>query len=53
MRYRGDSFVSSATANDVPVAATALRLGFAVLVGGRDEQHFRRVPNLTVRTVPA
>ena len=39
-------------ANDIAVAATALQLGFAVLVGSREEQHFRRVPHLTVRAVP-
>ena len=36
-------------ANDLAVAATARHLGFGVLVGGRDEEHFRRVPNLRVR----
>lgn len=34
--------------NDLTVAATALQLGFAVLVGPADEQHFRRVPELDV-----
>lgn len=32
-------------------AATALELGFAVLVGPGDEQHFRRVPGLVVRVL--
>ena len=32
--------------NDLMVAATALYLGFGVLVGPRDERHFRRVPSL-------
>lgn len=36
-------------ANDLTVAATARHLGFGVLVGGRDEEHFRRVPNLRVQ----
>jgi predicted nucleic acid-binding protein len=36
-------------ANDLAVAATALHLEFGVLVGGRDEAHFRRVPTLRVR----
>lgn len=36
-------------ANDLTVAATALDLGFAVLVGPNDEAHFRRVPGLTVQ----
>ena len=36
-------------ANDLAVAATALHLGFGVLVGARDEAHFRRVPKLEVR----
>ncbi len=39
---------ASIPANDIVVAATALQLGFAVLVGSRDEQHFRRVPKLRV-----
>ena len=34
--------------NDLVVAATALQLGFGVLVGERDEGHFRRVPGLRV-----
>jgi predicted nucleic acid-binding protein len=34
--------------NDLAVAATALQLGFAVVVGPADEQHFRRVPDLDV-----
>ena len=33
-------------ANDLMVAATALELGYGVLVGPGDETHFRRVPNL-------
>ncbi|HEX5585663.1 PIN domain-containing protein [Gaiella sp.] len=36
-------------ANDLCVAATALDLGWDVLVGQRDEAHFRRVPGLGVR----
>lgn len=35
-------------ANDLTVAATALQLGFGVLVGARDEARFRRVPLLRV-----
>jgi tRNA(fMet)-specific endonuclease VapC len=35
-------------ANDLAVAATAVHLGFGVLVGGEDEAHFRRVPGLRV-----
>ncbi|MEW5982998.1 MAG: PIN domain-containing protein [Acidobacteriota bacterium] len=35
-------------ANDLAVAATALELGFGVLVGPRDESHFRQVPGLRV-----
>ena len=38
-------------ANDLAVAATALHLGFGVLVGDHDEQHFRRVPRLRVETL--
>jgi predicted nucleic acid-binding protein len=40
-------------ANDLAVAATALHLDFGVLVGGRDEAHFRRVPKLHVRPLVA
>jgi predicted nucleic acid-binding protein len=35
-------------ANDLAVAATALQLGFGVIVGLRGERHFRRVPDLRV-----
>lgn len=35
-------------ANDMAVAATALHLGYGVLVGQRDEKHFRAVPDLSV-----
>jgi predicted nucleic acid-binding protein len=38
-------------ANDLAVAATASVLGFDVLVGERDETHFRRVPGIAVRTL--
>jgi tRNA(fMet)-specific endonuclease VapC len=34
--------------NDLAVAATALELDFGVLVGPRDERHFRSVPGLAV-----
>ena len=37
--------------NDLAVAATASHLGFGVLVGPNDEQHFRRVPDLRVETL--
>ena len=40
-------------ANDLAVAATALHLGFGVLVGAADEKHFRRVPRLRVQRLPA
>jgi predicted nucleic acid-binding protein len=36
-------------ANDLAVAATALHLEFGVLVGSRDEEHFRAVPGLLVQ----
>lgn len=39
--------------NDAQVAATALGLGFGVLVGPADEAHFRRVPGLTLRVLSA
>lgn len=35
----------------IAVAATARRLGFGVLVGSRDEAHFRRVSGLIVRVL--
>lgn len=38
-------------ANDLAVAATARHLGFSILVGPSDEAHFRRVPDLEVRTL--
>ena len=37
--------------NDIAVAATGRLLGFGVLVGPRDEEHFRRVPGLTVHVI--
>ena len=37
--------------NDAQVAATALGLGFGVLVGPADEAHFRRVPGLNVHVL--
>ena len=46
---RGDAI----PANDLAVAATALSLGFGVLVGPQDEEHFRRVPELRVELLPA
>jgi predicted nucleic acid-binding protein len=39
--------------NDIAVAATARALGFGVLVGPRDEVHFRNVPNLNVSVLGA
>lgn len=38
-------------ANDLAVAATALFLGFTLLVGPQDEEHFRRVEGITVETL--
>jgi predicted nucleic acid-binding protein len=40
-------------ANDLAVAATARYLGFRLLVGPSDEAHFRRVPDLEVKTLSA
>ena len=37
--------------NDLAVAATALELGYGVLVGPRDEKHFRTVPGLRVEVL--
>lgn len=47
LRQRGQTIPS----NDAQVAATALGLGFGVLVGPADEEHFRRVPGLEVRAL--
>ena len=44
---------SSIPSNDAQVAATALGLGFSVLVGPADETHFRRVSGLAVRVLSA
>jgi tRNA(fMet)-specific endonuclease VapC len=38
--------------NDIAVAATAVELGFGVLVGPADERHFRRVAGLRCVTLP-
>jgi predicted nucleic acid-binding protein len=35
-------------ANDIAVAATAMHLGSAVVVGHEDEKHFRRIPGLHI-----
>jgi predicted nucleic acid-binding protein len=40
-------------ANDLAVAATALHLDFAVLVGPLDDAHFRAVEGLRVQTLDA
>jgi predicted nucleic acid-binding protein len=39
--------------NDLAVAATAIDLGFGVLVGPNDEAHFRQVPGLRVVVLSA
>jgi tRNA(fMet)-specific endonuclease VapC len=41
----------SIPSNDMAVAATALHLGFGVLVGPTDEGHFRAVPRLRVEVL--
>ena len=41
----------SIPSNDMAVAATALHLGFGVLVGPTDEGHFRTVPGLRVEVL--
>ena len=38
-------------ANDLAVAATAAFLGFTILVGPQDEEHFRRIEGVTVETL--
>jgi predicted nucleic acid-binding protein len=40
-------------ANDLAVASTAIHLGFGVVVGPRDDEHFRRIPDLRVEVLPA
>ena len=37
--------------NDMVVAATARELGFGVLVGPRDEAHFRRVASVPIKVI--
>lgn len=44
LRRRGQGL----PANDIAVAATAMHLGFKVVVGDADEKHFRRIPGLQV-----
>lgn len=39
-------------ANDLAVAATALHLDFTVLVGPKDERHYRRVPGIRCARLP-
>lgn len=39
--------------NDIAVAATAFALDFGVLVGPRDEAHFKRISGLEVRVLSA
>ena len=38
-------------ANDLVVAATALQLGFGVLIGPKNERHFRRIEGLRYERV--
>ncbi len=38
-------------ANDLAVAATALQLGFGVLIGPKNERHFRRIKGLRCERV--
>jgi tRNA(fMet)-specific endonuclease VapC len=40
-------------ANDLAVASTAVQLNFGVVVGPRDEAHFRRIPGLRVEVLPS
>jgi predicted nucleic acid-binding protein len=42
---------SAIPSNDLAVAATARHLDFGVLVGPRDEDHFRRAPGLRVEVL--
>ena len=41
----------SVPSNDMAVAATALHLGYGVLIGPPDEAHFRSVPDLRVEVL--
>ena len=47
LRRRGETIPS----NDAQVAATALELGFGVLVGPADDAHFRRIHGLEVQAL--
>lgn len=47
---RGGSMIP---ANDLAVAATAVHLGFAVLLGPEGEEHYERVPDLRVARLSA
>ena len=38
--------------NDLAIAASVLHFGHEILVGSRDEEHFRRIPGLTVNVLP-
>ncbi len=42
---------TSIPSNDLAIAATALHLGFGVLVGPEDEQHYRQVPALRCEVI--
>lgn len=44
---------SSVPANDLAIASIAMTLGWGVLVGWRDEAHFRRIPGLRVAVLAA
>jgi predicted nucleic acid-binding protein len=39
--------------NDLAVAATAVHLGFGVVIGPRDERHFRRIEGLRCEVITA
>ena len=39
--------------NDLAVAATAVHLGFGVVIGPREEKHFRRIEGLRCEVIIA
>ena len=46
-----DAIIINLPSNDMAVAATALHLGYGVLIGPPDEAHFRSVPDLRVEVL--
>jgi len=38
--------------NDLQVAAICLNLGYGILIGPKDERHFRQIKNLRIEVLP-